>query len=899
MAGEEQLVRIGGRRLRITNLDKVLYPETGTTKGEVIDYYSRIGAVLIPHVIGRPVTRKRWPDGVGTEEDPGMVFFAKDLERGAPSWVKRMPIPHSTGTKEYPLVGDIPTLVYLAQVASLELHVPQWRFAPDGGRGPADRLVLDLDPGPGVGLPECAVVAGWARGILVGMGLEPYPVTSGSKGIHLYTALPPGQSTEQASALANELARAIEADHRDLVVSSMKKSERHGKVLIDWSQNNRSKTTIAPYSLRGRAHPTVAAPRTWDELADPQLRHLDFTEVLERIESIGDPMAALGFHAGGREAESGPLSAYISKRSAQRTPEPVPANPLGVTPSGDLPRFVIQEHHASRLHWDFRLERDGVLVSWAVPRGVPHSYKRNNLAVMTEDHPMEYASFEGTIPAGEYGGGTVTIWDDGRYDLEKWREDEIIATLEGRPGGPLGRVRLALIRTEGEGEKSSWLLHRMKTDADGRPQPDGTVVEPTPQADEPHSPAHRPASRSPHRSEEPPRKGHVSSGSHTTTEPHVNSGSHTTTEPQVNSGSHTSIEPRSGPDSLPQSRVNRKFNDASRGVSTVPMADLRPMLAAPATPGTARAAARAWAAKDGTGETWVEMKWDGIRAVGVWDGQRLRLFARSGNEVTHRYPELTAVDAGLGDGPAVLDGELVALEPDGRPSFPLLQTRMNLERAGDIAREARRTPVRYYLFDVLSHASDDLADLPLRERRDVLEAVAAASVDAIVVPPVFDDVDAALDTSIQLRLEGIVVKDPGSRYLRGGRSESWLKVKITRTQEVVIAGIRPGRGGRSNTFGSLLLGIPDEAGLRYAGRVGSGFSDSTLATLMKKLLPLRTDANPLVGVPPLDARDALWVRPALVGEVEYGEFTPGGILRHPRWRGLRPDKSPDEVRRED
>lgn len=818
MAGDEQLVRIGGRRLRITNLAKVLYPETGTTKGEVIDYYSRVAEVLIPHVIGRPVTRKRWPDGVGTEDDPGMVFFAKDLERGAPSWVRRMPIPHSSGTKDYPLVGDVPTLVYLAQVASLELHVPQWRFTPAGERGPADRLVLDLDPGPGVGLAECAVVAGWARTILVDMGLEPYPVTSGSKGIHLYTALPPGQTTEQASALANELARAIEADHRDLVVSSMKKSERHGKVLIDWSQNNGSKTTIAPYSLRGRAHPTVAAPRTWSELDEPGLGHLDFTEVLERIETIGDPMAALGFQAGGREAEAGPLSTYISKRSADRTPEPVPANPLGTTPSGERPRFVIQEHHATALHWDFRLEHDGVLVSWAVPRGVPHSYKRNNLAIMTEDHPMEYATFEGTIPAGEYGGGTVTIWDDGRYDLEKWRDDEIIATLEGRPGGPLGRVRLALIRTQGEGEKSSWLLHRMKTDADGRPQPDGIVVEPTPQADEP---------------------------------------------------------------------------------SSAGTADLRPMLASSATPVQARTAARGWAQRDGGDTAWVEMKWDGIRAVGAWDGRRLRLFARSGNEVTHRYPELTALDAGLGGAPCVVDGELVALEPDGRPSFPLLQTRMNLERAGDIAREARRTPVRYYLFDVLAHDGDDLADLPLRERRDVLEAVAAASVDPIAVPPVFDDVDAALQTSEQLRLEGIVVKDPASRYLRGRRSDAWLKVKLTRTQEVVIAGIRPGKGGRSTTFGSLLLGIPDEDGLRYAGRVGSGFSDSTLKALMTTLLPLRTDDNPLVGVPPLDARDALWVRPELVGEVEYGEFTPGGILRHPRWRGLRPDKLPAEVRREE
>ncbi len=865
MAGDEQLVRIGGRRLRITNLEKVLYPETGTTKGEMIDYYSRIAEVLIPHVVGRPVTRKRWPDGVGTEDDPGMVFFAKDLERGAPSWVRRMPIPHSTGTKEYPLVGDVPTLVYLAQVASLELHVPQWRFDAGGDRGPADRLVLDLDPGPGAGLAECAVVAGWARDILLDMGLEPYPVTSGSKGIHLYAALPPGQSSEQASALANELARAIEADHKELVVSSMKKTERHGKVLIDWSQNNGSKTTIAPYSLRGRPHPTVAAPRTWDELDDPALRHLDFNEVLERVESHGDPMAALGFHAGGREAESGPLSAYISKRSADRTPEPLPANPLGATPHGELPRFVIQEHHATALHWDFRLEHDGVLVSWAVPRGVPHSYKRNNLAIMTEDHPMEYAVFEGTIPAGEYGGGTVTIWDDGRYELEKWRDDEVIATLEGRPGGPLGRVRLALIRTAGEGEKSSWLLHRMKTDAAGRPQPDGVVVEPSPQADAPRRAGGLAAAGGGR-----PRKGHVSSGSHNDL------------------------------DAPPEGRVSRKFIGES-AVSSRPEAatDLRPMLSTSATPAQARLAARTWADRDDGTDAWVEMKWDGIRAIGAWDGQRLRLFARSGNEVTHRYPELTAVDAGFGGEPCVVDGELVALEPDGRPSFPLLQTRMNLEHAGDIARVARRTPVRYYLFDVLSHDGDDLAGLPLRERREVLEAVAAASVDAITVPPVFDDVDDALATSAQLRLEGIVVKDPVSRYLRGGRSESWLKVKNTRTQEVVIAGIRPGKGGRSSTFGSLLLGIPAEDGLQYAGRVGSGFSDSTLTALLKKLTPLRTDQNPLVGVPALDARDALWVRPELVGEVEYGEFTPGGILRHPRWRGLRPDKSPAEVRRED
>ena len=820
----EHLVRVDGRRLKLTNLDKVLYPETGTTKGEVIDYYTRVAGVLIPHVTGRPVTRKRWPEGI--DHDP---FFAKDLERGAPSWIPRRPIEHSSGAKDYPLVQDVPTVVYLAQVASLELHVPQWRFTRHGDRGPADRLVLDLDPGPGVGLVECALVAEWARSLLTGMGLDPYPVTSGSKGIHLYAALPAQQTPDAASALARELARALEADHPDLVVSTMRKTDRTGKVFIDWSQNNGAKTTIAPYSLRGRPHPTVAAPRTWEELDDPDLAQLTFTDVLARLDDGDDPLAPLGYRAGGRDADDGPLTAYISKRTAGRTPEPVPDNPLGSAPTSDAPTFVIQEHHASRLHWDFRLEHDGVLVSWAVPRGIPHSSERNHLAVMTEDHPMEYATFEGAIPLREYGGGTVTIWDAGHYELEKWRDDEVIVTLQGRPQGPLGRVRLALIRTGGSGEKSSWLLHRMKTDAAGRPQPTGTPVE---------SARH---------------DGEVA------------------------------------PPALPGDGATRETG-RDRGTSSA-TGGTRPMLAVATTPGIARAEAARWGA-------WAEMKWDGVRAVGVWDGTRLRLRARSGNDITAKYPELTSIDVGLGPEPAVLDGEIVALDDRGVPSFPLLQRRMNLSATREIAAEAPRTPVHWYLFDLLSHGGEDLASHPLSARRALLEELTTASADHIVVPPVFDDVDAALAASREFGLEGVVVKDPASGYRRGIRSESWLKLKLTRTQEVVIGAIRPGRGLRSGSIGSLLLGIPGPAGLEYVGRVGTGFSDAALARLDELLTPLRTDENPFVGIPDADASDALWVRPAVVGEVEFAEFTPGGILRHSRWRGLRPDKSPAEVRRE-
>ncbi|MCD2170181.1 ATP-dependent DNA ligase [Microbacterium sp. JC 701] len=809
----EQTVRIGGRRLRLSNLDKVLYPETGTTKGEVIDYYSRIAPLLLPHVADRPLTRKRWPDGVGTDADPGEPFFAKALEPGAPAWVRRFPIDHSSGAKDYPLVDDLPTLVYLAQVASLELHVPQWRFTSDGERQNPDRLVLDLDPGPGVGLAECAEVARWARAILQDIGLEPFPVTSGSKGIHLYARLDGRQSSDAASAVAKELARAIEADHPDLVVSQMAKAARPGKVFIDWSQNNGSKTTIAPYSLRGRPRPYVAAPRTWDELDDPDLRHLLFSEVLERPD---DPLAPVD------EAHS-PLRAYISKRTAGKTPEPVPEAPHGEPDPEGLPRFVIQEHHASRLHWDLRLERDGVLVSWAVPKGVPPTTAKNSLAVMTEDHPLQYLDFAGEIPRGEYGAGIMTVWDTGTYELEKWRDDEVIATLEGRDDGPLGRVRLALIRTEGQGEKSQWLLHRMKTDAEGKPQSDGAPVV----ALDHESPAPEPV--------------HTKAPS-------------TTDAPTV--------------------------------------ADVQPMLATSATPGIARAAAERW------GPAWVEMKWDGIRGLCIWDGHRLRLRSRNGNDLTAAYPELTSVDLRLGDEPAVLDGEIVALDAQGRPSFPLLQKRMNLAKPREIEHEAARTPVHLYLFDVLSVNGRDVASLPLSERRELLEALAADAGAPVVVPPVFDDVDAAVATSGRFGLEGVVVKDPGSAYRRGVRSEQWLKVKHSRTQEVVIGGIRPGKGNRSGTIGSLLVGVPTADGLQYAGRVGSGFGEQTLAKLSALLEPLRADADPFEGVPDADARDALWVRPELVGEVEFAEFTPGGILRQARWRGLRPDKSPSDVTRE-
>ena len=490
MASTSENVTVDGHRISLTNLDKVFYPSTGTTKGDILAYYAEIADVLIPHAANRPVTRKRWVHGVGTADAPGQMFFQKNLDESTPSWVKRRSIEHKNHRNEYPIVNDKATLIWLAQIAALEIHVPQWQFGRTGAPRNPDRLVLDLDPGEGAGLAECAEVAKLVRAILADMGLSAMPVTSGSKGIHLYAALDGKQTSDQVSAVAHELARALEADHPDLVVSDMKKVLRPGKVLLDWSQNNGAKTTITPYSLRGREFPTVAAPRTWRELSGKDLAQLDFREVLRRVKRRGDPLAELtSGHLASLEptdahiqtfsatpAAADRLAEYRSKRDAQKTPEPVPESHA---PTSDAQSFVIQEHHARNLHYDFRLEHDGVLVSWAIPKGVPTDTKANHLAVQTEDHPLEYGVFEGTIPAGEYGAGTVKIWDAGHYELEKWRDDkEIIVTVHGEKDGGLGGPRrFALIHTGHDGKAAqNWLIHLMKPASASAAVPHQTVA---------------------------------------------------------------------------------------------------------------------------------------------------------------------------------------------------------------------------------------------------------------------------------------------------------------------------------------------------------------------------------------------------------------------------------------
>ena len=296
---QPQVVVVGRHRLRLTSLDKVIYQTTGTTKAEVLDYLVKVSGPLLAQLADRPVTRIRWPHGTG---DP-QQFFEKNVPAGAPRWLRTATLPSSPrdeggsgrATITFPLLDDVAGLAWVGNLSALELHTPQWRVGRDGKPRHPDRLVVDLDPGEGTGLPECSRVAVLVAERLADDGLTTTPVTSGGKGLQLYADLPAkgvagGRDAVAVREYAHRLADSLAEDHRALVTSTMTKSLRRGKVLLDWSQNHAAKTTITPYSLRGRATPTVAAPRRWDELGD-DLRQLTYDEVLARLDADGDLMA--------------------------------------------------------------------------------------------------------------------------------------------------------------------------------------------------------------------------------------------------------------------------------------------------------------------------------------------------------------------------------------------------------------------------------------------------------------------------------------------------------------------------------------------------------------------------------------------------------------------------------
>jgi bifunctional non-homologous end joining protein LigD len=470
---------VEGRELLISNADKVYFPDTGFTKGQVLAYYSDVAEVILPHVKDRPLTLIRFPEGVNGEH-----FYEKNGPSHTPAWVKRFAVPRSEGGAiNYILCNDRATLLWATNLGDIEKHVLMAR-APDLNQPTS--LVFDLDPGEGAGILDCGRVALHLHELLGSLNLQSFVKTSGSKGLHMNVPLNDHLPYEVAQPFAKTVAELAARQLPDKVVSQMPKTLRRGKVLIDWSQNSDFKTTVCVYAMRAkRGAPFVSLPLTWDELAKAVARgdeqRLAFTpaQALKRIQRVGDlfapvlelvqklPEAFTTALAAGpppklsswpRNSKGGDKSVreYAAKRDHTRTPEPA-AQPAAETPAREgVHRFVIQKHEASHLHYDWRLEMEGVLRSWAVPKGPPTELRQARLAMHVEDHPLEYENFEGTIPPGNYGAGTVMVWDRGEYE-----------DLTGNPAAAFhaGKMHVIMRGTKLKGE---WILVKDRRAEDNR-----------------------------------------------------------------------------------------------------------------------------------------------------------------------------------------------------------------------------------------------------------------------------------------------------------------------------------------------------------------------------------------------------------------------------------------------
>jgi bifunctional non-homologous end joining protein LigD len=568
------------------------------------------------------------------------------------------------------------------------------------------------------------------------------------------------------------------------------------------------------------------------------------------------------------------LTTYKAKRDFRDTSEPKGGKPKPKGVKG-ASRFVIQKHAASRLHYDFRLQMEGVLKSWAVPKGLPWAQGEKHLAVEVEDHPIEYENFEGVIPEGNYGGGTVMVWDHGTYYVygeqpsQSLREGKLHLVLDGRKA----KGEWTLVRIRSDSQKNQWLL--LKTGSSARP---------------------------------PSKKLEDQSAKTGRTMKQIARDRDAEWESDRD---EPATESASGARSILRTRIKaalKKKEEVGPGGSSHRKDGVRP--GAPSLPTdlpSARARfiepmkARLAEKPSADGDWSYELKFDGIRLIAVKTGKKVSLLSRNKNELAGRFPEIVEAIGNLPARECVIDGEVVALDAEGRSSFQLLQAR-DMER--------RKSPVYFYAFDLLQLDGGSLVALPLKARKDVLEKLCADAGDPIrYSAEIGDDARALLEEVKRRGLEGIVAKQRNSVYEPGRRSGAWIKLKCVNEQEFVIGGYTPPEGSRKY-FGAILVGYYKENRLMFAGKVGTGFTANSLSMLHKKFcaeerddcpfedLPSKQNGKWVQAITPSMMRKLHWVNPVFVCEIKFAEWTRDGKLRAPVFLGLRDDKKPKEVVRE-
>ena len=558
-----------------------------------------------------------------------------------------------------------------------------------------------------------------------------------------------------------------------------------------------------------------------------------------------------------------PLEEYRRKRDFSKTPEPsgdAAPRPSQSAAEGSAPtwdslphgrRFCVQQHRATRMHWDFRIEHDGVLLSWPIPRGPTLDPAARRLAVQTEDHPVDYGDFEGVIPSG-YGAGTVLLWDIGTYEWVResaedydasYRKGDIKFRLSGQKlSGEYALIRLADRGKRYGGSKDgdrNWLMIKKRDDS---------VV-----------------------------AGYEASDH----------------EVSVKTGRNLAeIAAEGGGDPRERAREQRRARTAP-DPATARVAPSRTTLPDPMLAATSE--------RPFSREGWIfEVKWDGVRVMAGVDGDSVRLEGRRNHrDESARYPEVaTALARAFKGHNVVVDGEVVVLDTEGRPSFERLQSRINISGDSDVRRAMQTTPVTYVVFDILELDGRDLLSTHLRIRKKTLHDTMRETPGVLYVDHVENDGLAFFDAIVARELEGMMAKRADSAYQPGRRSPDWQKVKAWQTQDCVIVGFTAGRGRRTEHIGALVLAVNTHAGLVHCGQVGTGFDEAMLRRLRVELGALESP-SPALAKAPRPAEPVTWVRPELVCRVRHAGWTKQGILRHPAFVGMRTDIDPASVVRED
>ncbi|HET9801539.1 MAG TPA: non-homologous end-joining DNA ligase [Chthoniobacterales bacterium] len=561
------------------------------------------------------------------------------------------------------------------------------------------------------------------------------------------------------------------------------------------------------------------------------------------------------------------LKKYKAKRDFSKTAEPSGGKPLPKQVRG-ASRFVIQKHDASRLHYDFRLQMEGVLKSWALPKGLPWGKGEKHLAVEVEDHPIDYEDFEGIIPQGQYGGGTVMVWDQGAYYV--FGEQPVKSLREGRLhlvlAGEKAQGEWTLVRIRGrDGEKNTWLIIKtgdsvkpLSKKADDQSVKTGRTMA--------QIASQRDAEWQSSRKDEP-----------------------TSEKSKLNARIKAAVKKKA---QAPSVSENEPAAATPRALMRLP--NTKPRFIEPMKARLEN--------EPPTHSDWLyELKFDGIRAIAIKDGKKVSLISRNGNKLDKRFPEIADAVKDLPVNECVIDGEAVALDEQGRSSFQLLQA---------LEMEGRKAPLRFYVFDLLQLNGKGLLDLTVEQRKEVLAKVCEGVGDPIRYSgEISGDVKSLLAEVKRRGLEGLIGKQRGSKYEAGRRTGAWIKLKSLNEQEFVIGGYTPPAGSRKY-FGAILVGYYKKGKLTFAGKVGSGFTEKSLSMLHRKFGAEERDDCPFVDLPhktagrwsenitPAMMNKIHWLNPKFVAQIKFAEWTRDGRLRQPVYLGVRDDKDPKKVVRE-